>query len=64
MDLASFHAQVQENLERRKADVVELFQPLSPSMDELQTALIECMDATLAEIRRSNTSVRVITFLN
>lgn len=59
--MSRFHADVQRDFEIRKADVVELHQPLSESMDELQTAIIECMDATLAEIKRSNTTVRYLS---
>ena len=43
---------------KRKADVVELYQPLTPAMRDIQNAVIECMEATLSEIKRSNHSVR------
>ncbi|KAA1127194.1 hypothetical protein PGTUg99_030419 [Puccinia graminis f. sp. tritici] len=42
-----------------KPQVIELHQPMSPAMIEIQTAIIECMDATLAEIRRGNTNLEV-----
>lgn len=45
------------DLETKGADVLNLHQPLSESMDIIQTAIIECMDATLAELKRSNTVV-------
>lgn len=38
--------------------MIELHQPMTPAMDEIQTAILECMEATLAEVKRSNTSVR------
>jgi len=42
-----------------KPQVIELHQPMSPAMHEIQTAIIESMDATLAEIRRCNTNLEV-----
>lgn len=53
----SFHANVDRDLKKRKADVVELYQPLSTKMQEIQTGILECMEATLSEIKRSNTYV-------
>ena len=53
-----FHAEVQDDLSKRQVDVIELHVGLTPNMDELQTSLIECIDATLAELRRSYTTVR------
>lgn len=53
-----FRQEVKSDLIERKVDVQELYQPLSPAMREIQTAILECMDATLSEIKRSNTSVR------
>ncbi|KAL8283775.1 hypothetical protein RQP46_005207 [Phenoliferia psychrophenolica] len=50
-----FHERVSEDLSKRKADVVELYQPMTSSMKDIQTAVIECMEATLSEIKRSNT---------
>jgi len=55
--LVSFAALVEKDLKKRQADVIEFYQPLSPSMAEIQTAVLECMEATLSEIKRSNTSV-------
>jgi DNA excision repair protein ERCC-4 len=52
-----FAALVEKDLKKRQADVIEFYQPLSPSMAEIQTAVLECMEATLSEIKRSNTSV-------
>ena len=54
----SFHDDVNDDLQKRKADVVELYQPLTPAMLDIQTAILECMELTLAEIKRSNTYVR------
>lgn len=46
------------SLGQRKADVIELYQPLTPNMTEIQSAIVECMDATLAELRKSCSGVR------
>jgi DNA excision repair protein ERCC-4 len=55
----SFHDAVHESLGQRKADVIELYQPMTAAMTEIQAAVVECMEATLGELRRSNTQVRV-----
>jgi DNA excision repair protein ERCC-4 len=55
----SFHEKVHESLGQRRADVIELYQPMSPLMASIQTAIMECMEATLGELRRSNTTVSV-----
>ncbi|KAI5476750.1 DNA repair protein rad16 [Pseudohyphozyma bogoriensis] len=54
-----FHEQVCDDFGKRKSDVVEVYQPLSDSMREVQTAVIECMEATLSEIKRSNSYLEV-----
>jgi DNA excision repair protein ERCC-4 len=52
-----FHEEIKQSLERRKADVVELQQHLTEPMSDIHHALLQCMNATLAELKRSNTSV-------
>ena len=52
-----FHELVSRDLETKGADVLNLHQPLSENMDIIQTAIIECMDATLSELKRSNSVV-------
>ncbi|GAA5918704.1 hypothetical protein JCM5296_003677 [Sporobolomyces johnsonii] len=54
-----FHESVDNDLQKRKADVIELYQPLTPAMLDIQTAIIECMEATLSEIKRSNQHLEV-----
>ncbi|GES78268.1 DNA repair protein [Rhizophagus clarus] len=49
-----FHVMVRDCLEQRKADVTELYQPLSPSMNEIQQAITECIEACLSEIKKGN----------
>jgi len=53
-----FHEEVKTSLERRRADVVELSQPLTESMSDIHGAIVQCMTTTLAELKRSNTTVR------
>jgi len=52
-----FHADVQSNLAKRKADVVELHQDLTESMDDIQTSILQCLELTIAEVKRSNTGM-------
>ncbi len=53
---------MEKDLKKRQADVIEFYQPLSPSMAEIQTAVLECMEATLSEIKRSNTQLDIEDF--
>ena len=57
MDAYRFHEQVSRDLGKRRADVVEIHQPPSSSMRAIQIALVECIDATLAEIRRCHVPI-------
>ncbi|KAI8066812.1 hypothetical protein BC940DRAFT_340698 [Gongronella butleri] len=54
-----FQMLVSANLDKGNDEVVELRQPMTPSMDKIQTALIECMEATMAEVRRANNRVDI-----
>ncbi|CAO1631937.1 unnamed protein product [Jaminaea pallidilutea] len=54
-----FHKSIIRDLGERKADVVELHQPMSRSMRLIQTAIVECLEATLAELRRTAPGVDV-----
>ena len=45
---------IRDFLEQRKADVTELHQSLSPSMNEIQQAITECIEACLSEIKKGN----------
>ena len=53
-----FHEEVKASLERRRADVIELYQPLTESMKDIHGAIVQCMTTTLAELKRSNATVR------
>ncbi|TDL21605.1 hypothetical protein BD410DRAFT_815247 [Rickenella mellea] len=57
-----FHEDVKESLERRKADVIELYQPMSESMSDIHQAIVQCMSTTLAELKRSNTNLDLDDF--
>ncbi|TIA90908.1 hypothetical protein E3P89_02156 [Wallemia ichthyophaga] len=49
-----FHETIQEDLDKRKADVVELYPSLTKSMLNLQHSILQCMDATIQEIKKGN----------
>jgi DNA excision repair protein ERCC-4 len=53
---------VRESLESRKVDVVELLQPLSDNMSHIQSAVVECMQACLSELKKANRSVSVFSY--
>lgn len=55
-----FHKEVSNNLGRHKADVTELYQPLTDGMMLIQQAIYDCIEATLAEIRRSNAAGMIL----
>jgi len=48
-----FHETINRDLGHRHADVIELHQSLPTSMRAIQSAILECLEATLAEIQRS-----------
>ncbi|KAH7103448.1 hypothetical protein BKA62DRAFT_696946 [Auriculariales sp. MPI-PUGE-AT-0066] len=52
-----FHEDIQEALERRKADVVELYQPMTQLMHDIHESILICMNATLSELKRSNSTL-------
>lgn len=55
----SFHEEVKNSLERKRADVVELYQPMTESMRDIHAAIVDCMVATLSELKRANTQVGI-----
>lgn len=62
-NLNRFHEEIQSSLEKRKADVIELSQNMSASMQDIHEAIIACMTTTLNDLKRSNTSVRVLSYM-
>jgi DNA excision repair protein ERCC-4 len=55
--LSRFHEDVKQSLERRKADVVQIGVPMTPFMKDIHGAIIQCIEATLSDLKRSNTEV-------
>ncbi|KAH8834013.1 hypothetical protein DL96DRAFT_1521655 [Flagelloscypha sp. PMI_526] len=52
-----FQEDVQQSLQEHRADVVEIGQPMTESMTTIHGAILHCMNATLADLKRSNTSL-------
>jgi DNA excision repair protein ERCC-4 len=61
---SSFHQVVKDSLERKRADVVELYQPMTEFMKEIHGGLVQCLSMTLSELKRSNTTVGIFIFLS
>ncbi|KAG9288310.1 hypothetical protein G9A89_021341 [Geosiphon pyriformis] len=57
-----FHVTIQQDLEEQPAEVIEVQQTLSEAMIGIQGGIIECMDACLSEIRRSNRWIDIDEF--
>lgn len=56
-----FHEEIKQTLERRRADVVELSQALTEMMSDIHDALVQCINSTLAELRRSRADVSMFS---
>ncbi|SAM07091.1 hypothetical protein [Absidia glauca] len=54
-----FQVMVSNDLTHDNEEVIELRQPMTEDMEKIQQGLIECMEATLAEVRKSNQRVNV-----
>ncbi|KAF9110385.1 hypothetical protein BGX27_006437 [Mortierella sp. AM989] len=54
-----FHITVTESLESHATDVIEIRQPMTKSMKTIQSAIIDCMDACLQELRRSSSAIEI-----
>ncbi|KAI8369465.1 uncharacterized protein BYT42DRAFT_584566 [Radiomyces spectabilis] len=57
-----FQVLVSDNLSDASEDVVELRQPMTLAMEKIQQSLVECLESTLAEIRRSTSMIDVEDF--
>ncbi|KAJ7616307.1 hypothetical protein DFH06DRAFT_1239050 [Mycena polygramma] len=57
-----FQEDIKKSLERRRADVIELSQNMSESMADIHHAIIQCMTATLGELKRSNSTLDLDDF--
>ncbi|KAF2745819.1 DNA repair protein-like protein RAD1 [Sporormia fimetaria CBS 119925] len=53
-----FHFTVAKSLEgKKKAEVIELEVPMTDSMRNIQNAVLECVEASISELRKSNTGI-------
>ncbi|KAI9804998.1 MAG: hypothetical protein M1833_006301 [Piccolia ochrophora] len=50
-----FHISVANSLEgRKKAEVIELEVPMTENMKDIQTAIMECVEVTIGELKKAN----------
>ncbi|RMD42918.1 hypothetical protein DV735_g2197, partial [Chaetothyriales sp. CBS 134920] len=55
-----FHVSVAQGLEgQKKADVIELEVPMSDAMKAIQTAVLECVDVSIAELKKANSGLEM-----
>lgn len=55
-----YHVAVANSLEgRKKAEVIELEVPMTDAMRDIQNAVLECVEASIGELRKSNTGVEM-----
>ncbi|GAB7348110.1 hypothetical protein MBLNU459_g6132t1 [Dothideomycetes sp. NU459] len=55
-----FHVTVAKSLEgRRKAEVIELEVPMSDAMRDIQNAVLECVEVSIGELKKSNSGLEM-----
>ena len=55
-----FHASVAKSLEgRKKAEVIEFEVPMTDNMRDIQNAILECVEISISELRRSGTGLDI-----
>ncbi|KAF2737514.1 DNA repair endonuclease XPF [Polyplosphaeria fusca] len=55
-----FHVTVAKSLEgRKKAEVIELEVPMTDAMRDIQNAVLECVETSIGELRKSNTGIEM-----
>ena len=55
-----FHATVAQSLEgKRKAEVIELEVPMSGAMQDVQNAVLECVEVSIGELKKANTGLEM-----
>ncbi|KAL1304737.1 hypothetical protein AAFC00_003682 [Neodothiora populina] len=55
-----FHVTVAKSLEgRRKAEVIELEVPMSDAMRDIQNAVMECVEVSIGELKKSNSGLEM-----
>jgi len=53
-----YHATVTQDLEgKKKAEVIELEIPMTDAMKDIQNAVLECVEVSIGELKRSNTGL-------
>ena len=54
-----FHLSVADSLENSKAEVVELNVAMSDAMQQIQTAILQCIQTSLSEIRKGGNAKEI-----
>jgi DNA excision repair protein ERCC-4 len=55
-----FHVTVAKSLEgRKKAEVIELEVPMTDAMRDIQNAVLECVEVSIGELRKSNSGIEM-----
>jgi DNA excision repair protein ERCC-4 len=55
-----FHVTVAKSLEgRKKAEVIELEVPMTEAMRDIQNAVLQCVEASISELRKSNSGIEM-----
>ncbi|KAF2651966.1 DNA repair protein-like protein RAD1 [Lophiostoma macrostomum CBS 122681] len=55
-----FHVTVAKSLEgRKKAEVIELEVPMTDAMRDIQNAVLECVEVSISELRKSNSGIEM-----
>lgn len=55
-----FHVSIAQSLEgRKKADVIELEVPMTEAMQTIQTAVMECVEASIGELKKANSGLEM-----
>jgi DNA excision repair protein ERCC-4 len=55
-----FHVAVAKSLEgRKKAEVIELEVPMTDAMQDIQNAVLECVEASISELKKANPGIEV-----
>lgn len=49
-----FHVSVADSLETKQPEVIEINVEMSEAMQQIQTAILQCMEASLSEIKKGN----------
>jgi DNA excision repair protein ERCC-4 len=55
-----FHDEVKQTLEKKRIDIIQLLQGLTESMKEIHGAIIQCINSTMSELKRSHTNVSIL----